>query len=46
MLIHELSMNSQQKEFDLSDIMNFIRVGIKAIVDDEVTKRFDAEGIE
>jgi hypothetical protein len=29
----------------LSDITIFIRAGIEAIVDDEVTKRFDTEGI-
>ncbi len=41
----EQLFGSQQKEFDLSDITIFIRAGIEAIVDDEVTKRFDTEGI-
>ncbi|CAL4128897.1 unnamed protein product, partial [Meganyctiphanes norvegica] len=31
------------REFDLSDCIDFIRTGMEAIVDDEVTKRFSAE---
>lgn len=33
----------EKKDFHLSDICDFIKVGVQAIVDDEVTKRFDAE---
>ena len=39
-----LSINSQEKtQFNIADITEFARLGIKAIVDDEVTKRFTAE---
>lgn len=34
-----------QKDFHLSDIYDFARKGVLAIVDDEVTKRFHAEGL-
>lgn len=34
----------EKKDFHLSDICDFIKVGVQAIVDDEVTKRFDTEG--
>lgn len=34
----------EKKNFHLSDICDFIKVGVQAIVDDEVTKRFDTEG--
>lgn len=36
--------NMVQKEFDLSEVYYFLTQGIKAIVDDDVTKRFAAEG--
>jgi len=36
----------KQKEFDFSDVYFFITQGIKAIVDDEVTKRFAAEELQ
>ncbi|KAK3864032.1 hypothetical protein Pcinc_030246 [Petrolisthes cinctipes] len=32
-----------QREFDLGDCLDYIRTGMEAIVDDEVTKRFSAE---
>ncbi|CAG2100996.1 unnamed protein product, partial [Medioppia subpectinata] len=41
--MHEMELKIEKKEFDLSDGMNFIKQGIEAIVDDEVTKRFAAE---
>lgn len=48
--VHEMQIKLsdpqiQQKEFHFQDIMTFIKTGIEAIVDDEVTKRFAAEGI-
>ncbi|RWS14526.1 Glycerol-3-phosphate acyltransferase 4-like protein [Dinothrombium tinctorium] len=33
-------------EFELSDAFEFIRRGVKAIIDDEVTKRFSAEELQ
>ncbi|XP_054167011.1 glycerol-3-phosphate acyltransferase 4-like [Oppia nitens] len=39
----EIKMNGEKKEFHLSDGINFIKLGIQSIVDDEVTKRFAAE---
>ena len=41
----KISEDKEPKDFDLSDIMCFIKKGIESIVDDEVTKRFAAEGI-
>lgn len=41
-----LSMNESSEEprdFQLSDVFEFIQKGVHDIVDDEVTKRFDAE---
>lgn len=32
-----------QREFELGDCLDYIRTGMEAIVDDEVTKRFSAE---
>ena len=45
MELKESDLQKEQKEFHLSDVMPFMRSGIEAIVDDEVTKRFAAEGI-
>lgn len=37
-------MDYEKKDFHLDDICLLIKNGIQAIVDDEVTKRFDTEG--
>lgn len=37
------SFNTFQKEFQLADAFDFIKAGVEAIIDDEVTKRFAAE---
>lgn len=37
--------NSEKKTFNLVDICLLIKNGIQSIVDDEVTKRFDTEGL-
>ncbi|CAG2109357.1 unnamed protein product [Medioppia subpectinata] len=41
-----LSINQEKKEFHVADITEFVRLGITAIVDDEVTKRFAAEELK
>ncbi|XP_023231263.1 glycerol-3-phosphate acyltransferase 3-like isoform X2 [Centruroides sculpturatus] len=38
------SFNTFQTEFKLDDAMHFIKAGVEAIIEDEVTKRFTAEG--
>jgi len=40
------SNSMEQKEFDFSEVYYFLTQGIKAIVDDEVTKRFAAEELQ
>lgn len=45
-LIDNLVINYEKKDFHLDDICLLIKNSIKAIVDDEVTKRFDTEGIK
>ncbi|GIY43876.1 glycerol-3-phosphate acyltransferase 4 [Caerostris darwini] len=37
------SYNTLKKEFHLADVADFIKTGIEAIIEDEVTKRFAAE---
>lgn len=39
------SFNTFQTEFKLDDAMHFIKAGVEAIIEDEVTKRFTAEEI-
>ena len=40
----QLSMSVEgTDDFDLSDPLYYLRTGVEAIVDDEVTKRFSAE---
>ena len=38
------TMITRRKNFRLYDICDFVKMGVQAIVDDEVTKRFDTEG--
>ncbi|KFM59943.1 Glycerol-3-phosphate acyltransferase 4, partial [Stegodyphus mimosarum] len=37
------SYNTLKQEFDLFDVAEFIKAGVEAIIEDEVTKRFSAE---
>lgn len=38
-------MENERQNFQLSDLCDYIKLGVQAIVDDEVTIRFDTEGI-
>lgn len=40
------SFGSLQREFKMNDACDFFRIGIEAIVDDEVTKRFTAQELQ
>lgn len=42
-LQEETEGQDMQREFELGDCLDYIRTGMEAIVDDEVTKRFSAE---
>lgn len=42
-VVNQIDDVRSTREFDLSDNLDFIRTGMEAIVDDEVTKRFSAE---
>ena len=41
----EVDGNVQPTDFKLKNVLPLIRSGIKDIVEDEVTKAFDAEGV-
>ncbi|XP_059173268.1 glycerol-3-phosphate acyltransferase 4-like [Physella acuta] len=41
--LEQLDWGFSKKEFELSDVMNFSKCGMEAIIDDNVTKRFSAE---
>ncbi|CAL1525957.1 unnamed protein product [Lymnaea stagnalis] len=41
--LEQLDWGMSKKEFELSDVMNFSKCGMEAIIDDNVTKRFSAE---
>uniref|UniRef100_T1IW46 Phospholipid/glycerol acyltransferase domain-containing protein n=1 Tax=Strigamia maritima TaxID=126957 RepID=T1IW46_STRMM len=38
------SFDTFKREFQLSDAMDFVKAGVEAIIEDEVTQRFSAEG--
>jgi len=41
-----VSAATLQREFDFSDVMDFVKTGVACIIEDEVTQRFEAEELE
>jgi len=41
-----VSASILQREFDLSDVMDFVKTGVACIIEDEVTQRFEAEELK
>jgi glycerol-3-phosphate O-acyltransferase 3/4 len=37
------SFETLKREFELSDCLNFVKAGVEAIIEDQVTLRFEAE---
>lgn len=35
-----------QREFDLSDVLDYVKTGVASIIEDEVTQRFEAEDLK
>lgn len=33
----------QRREFELSDVLDYIKTGVEAIIEDQVTSRFEAQ---
>jgi len=46
MLGRVVSANTFQREFDLSDVLDYVKTGVAAIIEDEVTQRFVAEDLK
>lgn len=40
------SFETLKKEFELAIVLDFIRAGVEAIIEDEVTSRFEAEELK
>jgi len=41
-----VSASTFQREFDLSDVLDYVKTGVAAIIEDEVTQRFVAEELK
>lgn len=41
-----LSANTFQREFSLSDVLDYVKTGVACIIEDEVTHRFEAEELK
>lgn len=42
----KVSASSFQREFELDDVLDYIKTGIGSIIEDEVTQRFDSEELK
>jgi glycerol-3-phosphate O-acyltransferase 3/4 len=40
------SFETLKREFELSDCLNFVKAGVEAIIEDQVTLRFEAEELK
>ena len=47
-LIHGRTVSAAtfQREFELSDVLDYVRSGVASIIEDEVTQRFEAEELK
>jgi len=46
MLGQSVSTNTFQRDFELSDVLEYVKTGVAAIIEDEVTQRFVAEELK
>lgn len=46
MLGESVSANTLQREFELDDVLDYVKTGVAAIIEDEVTQRFVAEELK
>ena len=42
----EVSAATFQRDFDLSDVLDYVKTGVACIIEDEVTQRFEAEELK
>ena len=42
----EVSVTTFQREFELDDVLAYVKTGIASIIEDEVTQRFEAEELK
>lgn len=42
----KISVESFQREFELSDVLDYVKTGIASVIEDEVTQRFVAEDLK
>lgn len=45
-LIRRRSFETLKREFQLSDLLDYVKAGVEAIIEDEVTHRFEAEELK
>lgn len=38
--------DTPKREFELSDVLDYIKTGVEAIIEDQVTSRFEAEELK
>jgi hypothetical protein len=41
-----VSASTFQREFELEDVLDYVKTGIASIIEDEVTQRFDSEELK
>ena len=41
-----VSASTFQREFELEDVLDYVKTGIGSIIEDEVTQRFDSEELK
>ncbi|XP_065224492.1 glycerol-3-phosphate acyltransferase 3 isoform X2 [Planococcus citri] len=42
----EIDENKSRREFELKDVLDYIKTGVEAIIEDQVTSRFEAEELK
>lgn len=42
----ELTGDSRKREFELADVLDYIKTGVEAIIEDQVTSRFEAQELK
>lgn len=45
-LVSQMSLETLQREFELGDVLDYVKTGIASIIEDEVTSRFVAEELK
>lgn len=45
-IVENDQVDNERREYELSDVLDYIKTGVEAIIEDQVTSRFEAQELK